>query len=263
MGKSVIILGAGPSGMIAAHAASQSGYEVKIYDKDPDKSRKTSGLFYLHTSCDLLIDSTVISQAILGAKGASSIEIAQRYSQKVYGKDLPSESLSITKVLEEPVVRGYNAIQAIERLWDLYGHCVEQYEVKNLFQVEKNFPDTKVISTIPAPILFPLEKFESVQSWVRVGKAPEKEAFIFYSISPNHKWDRTSALFGVFVQEFPFSVLIESKEGYETIQLTKVIGGFQPKSTNEVVFVGRYGAWDKKILVSDVYTDVLKWLKNG
>ena len=48
----ILILGAGPSGMMAAHAASQCGHEVRIIDQDPNRSRRNSGVYFLHDDCD-------------------------------------------------------------------------------------------------------------------------------------------------------------------------------------------------------------------
>ena len=261
MNKAVLILGSGPSGMLAAHGASQCGYEVTILDKDPDKSRKTSGLFYLHDSCDLLIDSMIIHQDILGAEGLSSEEIEQKYCSKVYGGKYCLEGLSISNLKSS--VLGYNPTQAIERLWDLYGHRIVRQEVKSIFGAQR-YSDGKIISTIPAPVFYPLERFESVQVYVRIGESPKNEAFVFYSVSPNHSWYRTSGVFGTFTQEFASLVDAESEYSLlEIVPVTKVIGGFSPPSSNRILFTGRYGAWKKKMLVSDVYYDVKRWLLNG
>lgn len=270
MSKLVVILGAGPSGMMAAHAASQCGYEVKIYDKDPNFQSKTSGLFYLHDSCSLLIDCKTISQTILGAYRLTDEEIIRQYGEKVYGKNI--EGLSILDAKQHGVILAYNAQQAIERLWDLYGHLVSKYDVKSLLQVEKDLaPECgmKIISTIPVNFLFPNIDCQYETAWCRMAEAPKDDAFIFYSISPNHLWYRASAMFGIFVQEFPSSAPIvlrsdESREGYTIFGIQKVIGKVKLPKSKKVLFAGRYGAWDKTQLVHNVYERVIGWLsKDG
>ena len=158
----IAILGAGPSGMCAAHAASQCGHEVTIYDKSPDRSRRNSGIYYLHRDCDLKLDKVWFKQAIFGvhkgiykgelAYNISEEQICKEYSKKVYGKVL--KDISIKEVLYNEEDVAFNANQAVNRLWDLYGHKVAEVEIRNVSDVYSLFGYfDKVISTIPANIL--------------------------------------------------------------------------------------------------------------
>lgn len=261
----VAVLGSGPSGMFAAHAAVQSGVdEVVIFDRQPDIARKTSGVFYIHDSCDLLLEGHTINQCVLGALGQSEQTVARKYGIKVYGK--PIEKVSIVDVLKNRSTYGYNSQQAMDRLWDLYKDNIEIQSFENYDEIAdlltKGFD--KVISTIPAPNLFPGLIFNFEKAWMRVGKAPINESFIFYSVSPVHKWYRASALFGTFVQEFPWSIPKKEKDGYQIFDIMKVIdidnGGQLPEHP-DILFAGRFGAWAKKELTHDVYYKTLEWLK--
>lgn len=258
----IAILGSGPSGLFAAHAAVQSGIDdLVIFDRQPDIARKTSGVFYIHDSCDLLLERHIINQGVLGAVGQSENTIAEKYGRKVYGK--PIAKVSIIDALNRKSIYGYNSKQAMDRLWDLYKDNIEIRSFENYDEVHNLLREgfDKVISTIPAPSLFPKLTFNFEKAWMRVGTAPLSESFIFYSISSVHKWYRASALFGAFVQEFPERIPKKEKEGYQIFDITKVINGDRLPQHPDILFAGRFGAWDKTQLTHTVYFKTLEWLK--
>ena len=124
----------------------------------------------------------------------------------------------------------------------------------------------KIVSTIPVGILYPEYQCESVELWIKVGKAPEEEAFIFYNVNPHCDWYRCSAIFGVFVQEYGLgrqpnmSVPISMDAlKHDFKKVTKVIGDGYTSTVDNLLLVGRYGAWRKETLTHHVYEDVLGW----
>jgi hypothetical protein len=260
----IAVLGAGPSGMMAAHAVSQYGHYLDIYDAAPDKARRNSGVYYLHSDCDLLLDSAVIKQGIIGAYGKTNSELAELYGEKVYGEKI--RKVSILSAFEKEVV-GYNSGQGIDRLWDLYGKQINEFEVSGIDTVHRLLEKyDKVISTIPAYILFPEESCRAVKTWIKVGKAPENEAFVFYNINPYCSWYRCSAMFGIFIQEYGFNFEPEKNAEYSYHQANKVIGEGISSPYQDLFLTGRYGAWDKSCLTDAVYHRTLEWLlagKNG
>ncbi len=260
----IAILGAGPSGMMAAHAASQCGANVNIFDSNPDQSRRNSGVYYLHSDCDLLLDSITIKQGLLGAHLMNFDEMKEAYGQKVYGQQVLNTS--VLDPILNPVITGYNAGQAIDRLWDMYGFQVQKQhidDIQDIWPLLKEFDS--VISTIPAYVLYPdFDKYEFVETSIKVGKAPEDEAFIFYNVNEYCDWYRCSALFGIFIQEFGLGKKAPD-DGQEFgtnkyITVKKVIGTGVVSNMEGLLLTGRYGAWNKKFLTHDVYYDVLKWL---
>lgn len=263
----IAILGAGPSGMMGCHAASQCGAHVDIFDAEPDQSRRSSGVYYLHSDCDLLLDSVTIRQGLLGAHLMSFDEIKEAYGMKVYGK--PVSKTSVLDPIQNPIITGYNSGQAIDRLWDLYGQHVSKHKIEGISDVHRLLRQyDKVISTIPAYILYPYHEnsengpYECVETSIKVGKAPEHEAFIFYNVGSGNDWYRCSAMFGVFVQEFGFQTdLIEEPDNnYDFRTVRKVIGDGIKSDVDNLFLTGRYGAWNKKILTHHVYDDVLNYL---
>ena len=266
-GKKLAVLGAGPSGMMAAHAAAQCGYYVKVFDREPSQVRRNSGVFYIHDDCDLLLDSIKIRQTVLGCSLMTPDEISLAYSNKVYGK--PSVGrVSVMNVITEDETTGYNAAQAVDRLWDLYGGQVEKQEIEGMNSVDyltvyEGFD--KVISTIPAYVLYP-GIYDSSSAQIKVGKAPEDEAFIFYNLNSFSPWYRCSAMFGLFIMEYGINGPDEPTDkpsDYQWKTVTKVIGNGVISDREDLFLVGRYGAWNKTTLTHDVYYETLKWLEKN
>ena len=264
----VAILGSGPSGMMASHAASEYGAKISIFDSSPDKSRRNSGVYFLHDDCNLLLDSIKIRQTILGINSLSEEQISEAYGLKVYGKLV--SKVSILNAIKNKEVSGYNAGQAIERLWDLYKDHINRQTISGLKDVEVLLDKyDKVISTIPARVLYPNYKYEHTVAWIKVGTSPKHEAFILYSVSPNHNWYRCSAMFGVFVMEYGYDYVPPAPSNnltldvYEYKKVIKVLGEGLMSTISDLFLVGRYGAWKKATLTHDVFYEVLKWLEKN
>ena len=256
----VAVLGAGPSGMVAAHASAQCGAYIDIFDANPDRSRRNSGVYFLHASCDLLLDKIIIKQTILGAKLLDDEELGRVYSRKVYGdSDVAGVSILDAKTRNEFV--GFNAGQAVDRLWDLYGRRVQCKTINNLEDVLSLLDKyDKVISTIPAYVLYPDLSYPMVKTHVKVGTSPDNEAFIFYNVNDHTPWYRCSALFGVFVQEYEYGYLPERAGKYQYRMVRKVIGNGIESGVQDLLLAGRYGEWKKSVLTHHVYWKVLGWL---
>ena len=243
--------------MMAAHAVSQMGHEVEIWDKNPDKENAPHHWFYLHSSCDLLLDRLIVPQTILGGVGKTLQEISAEYSKKVYGDSTVQNS--IERVYHQTEVIVFNGQQAIERLWDIYGNFVEEVllEEGDLLEVLLSKHWDGVISTIPAPSLFSNLNFESREVWIKKSEAPSKEAFIFYNINRQISWSRCTAMFSIFTQEF----VQEPEDGSKIEVIQKVVRGDKLPEISKVFFTGRVGAWDKHIKVDDVYYQTLNQVK--
>ncbi len=265
----IAILGAGPSGMMAAHTVAQERHHITIYDRDPNQTRKRSGLFYLNTDCNLALERIEVPQRVLGVTGLKPEEAEELYAQKVYG-DTVSQSVSIPHPRQrEKIV--FNGTQAINRLWDLYKDFIEVKQITGFEHVRQLVDDglfDAVICTIPAPQMFPALNFPSQTLWAMKGLAPVGESFIFYSIVPQHKWYRCSALFGNFMMEygagqFPSIDISEDAEPRQLFQIQKVLQGDSvpvDAFPQEILLTGRYGEWDPNCLVEDVYYRTQLWL---
>ncbi|KKN86942.1 hypothetical protein LCGC14_0265050 [marine sediment metagenome] len=256
----IAILGAGPSGMMAAHAASECGNYVDIFDADPNKSKRNAGVFFLHASCNLPLTPTSIQQRLLGAEGMLSRNVALAYGQKVYG--IPSVKNSVLGPRQVPEIQGYNAGTAINMLWDLYGKQVQTKAIEDLHDIGELLREyDRVISTIPLHHLYSGLDYESATLWIRGGKAPDGEAWILYNINEHCDWYRCSAIWGTFTMEYRAGYIPVRRPEYNYFEVTKVVGRRNiPAHSERLLFTGRYGAWDKTILTHMVYDRVLEWL---
>jgi hypothetical protein len=269
--KRVTILGAGPSGMMAAHAAGQLGFEIDIIDRDPDRDRKSNGIFFLHDDCELGLKSTTLEQRLIGPV-KSTEQITQAYGKKVYGSDVAK--LSVMNAIYDSAVLAYNAGEAMELLWDFYGSRLQIKTIQGIDDI-KEF-DGLVISTIPAPVLFPELNFNFVDTTIEYWDA-ESLNVCFYNINEHTPWYRYSSLFGQTVVEFGKDMFIpkssttfaESRQRKYTqvTKVTKVIDGDPLPNIKNLFCVGRFGAWDKTQLTHTVYNKTLdylsQWEKNG
>ncbi len=256
----IAILGAGPSGMMAAHAASECGNYVDIFDADPNKSKRNAGVFFLHDSCNLPLTPTSIQQRLLGAEGQSDESVASAYGHKVYG--VPSVKSSVLQVRSHLWVMGFNSGEAINMLWDLYGNQVQNKAIQGLNDIGGLLREyDKVISTIPLHHIYSGLDYESATLWVKSGQAPEDESWILYNINENCDWYRCSAIWGTFTMEYGAGHIPIRRDGYNYFEVTKVVGRRNiPAHSERLLFTGRYGAWDKTILTHTVYDRVLEWL---
>jgi hypothetical protein len=260
-GKQAAILGAGPSGMMAAYAAAQCGYDPVIFDQDPDKTRRNSGVFYLHSDCDLALEPIEIRQRVIGAVGMSQDEVAYAYGMKVYGRKVAKTS--VIDVLKTPTVVGYDATKALDLLWDMFGKNVKLGKIK--VGDIKTLPHlyNRVISTLPATIWAEdrKEEFEFEKLWMKVLPAPEGESFTYYNVNPFMNWYRASAIFGRFIYEYAHGEAPFDTTPSNVYEVTKVIKGpvLRPPYPN-VLYIGRYGAWDKTQLTHSVYEKTVEWL---
>lgn len=255
----VAILGAGPSGMMAAHAASENRHYVDIFDKDPDMTRRNSGVYFLHSPCNLPLEPIRIRQQVLGIHNLPKEEVPNLYGLKVYGKSVPKNS--ILEAMKNSETIGFDAGKALMYLWDMYGNQVQRRTIGNMEDVKDFlYGYDRVISTIPAYILFPDEKLDSIKTTIKVGTSPLNESFVLYNINPHCNWYRTSAFCGTFVQEYGFEAKIDKKVGYEYKEVTKVLGEGLKSPYPALLLAGRYGAWKKTTLTHNVFEEVRGWL---
>ena len=255
MGNTVVILGAGPSGMMAAHAVAQYGLTPMVIDRDPDKTRRNSGVYYLHSDCGLALRSREVMQRVLGGEGLFPQNLVKAYAAKVYGQEVSSSS--ILHAYDHPQIQVYNAVEALEHLWEMYGAYVHKDVIEGFEAVwDYQMQVGNVVSTIPARVLFPDIAYNAVYANVHVSEAPETEAFVYYNVGPAISWYRCASLFGVFTAEYPCMLKPDITRG-EWRRVHKVIGTSTPLPEYPwLITTGRYGAWDKACLTDTVYRQV-------
>ncbi len=267
---SVAILGCGPAGLLAAHAARWSGVpleQIHIFSR-PVKST-LYGAQYLHKEIDgLILDPPAILEYKLEG-------YLLGYRSKVYGLD-EVEFVSPELYLEGEEYLAWNLRQAYDFLWDMY--CDR---IVNLTLGEADvFPTVRsitgrydlVLNTIPRKILCQAKgrslkhDFGMAKIWA-VGDAPDLGILapvrpprdtVIMNGDPDTRWYRASNIYDHVTVEWPGGV----KPPLEGIQEVK-----KPTHTNcdcwtdELCHLGRYGKWDKSQLTHHAFFEAMELLE--
>lgn len=246
----VVVLGCGPAGLFAAHAAVQSGQEVSILSK-PRKSYM-KGAQYLHRPIPGLSgDSFTIDYRLEGT--------VEGYKKKVYGdlSDILVSPETLTGLAEAWDIR-----EAYDKAWDLYGHLVKEYdaELDGLWTPELRGADL-ILSTIPAKLICDNKEhaFESQLIWSTdfikyVGGFTLEDGSLADNLvrcsgDPDDWWYRQSRIHGWENTEYPISHRPNTDRVWEVEK---------PIRTNctcnkDIVRLGRYGKWTKGVLSDSAY----------
>lgn len=247
----VAILGCGPAGLLAAHAAVERGHQATIFSllaKSP-----IPGAQYVHEPIP-----GITREEPDGMLTYLKMGTREGYAEKLYGDRDAPVSWDRFKEGEHPA---WSMEFAYERLWQLY---VERtYEAIELFDVRIDADDIDrmannkfavVLSSIPAKALcYNTEhRFQGQRVFIANHPVVYSPELIIYSGRPRDSWYRSSTIFGHTSTEWPESRKPESIHGWR---------GEKPISTDcdchlehaSFFRIGRFGQWEKQVLVSDAY----------
>lgn len=247
MGINVLVLGCGPAGLIAAHAASLNSEvdNVRILSK-PRKSHML-GAQYLHAPIPGVPSSEFeIDYKLLG-------DVAT-YREKVYGPLWDGVVSPEDFIGKHPA---WDIREAYDWLWETYGPYVREYEVTpmGLKQTLYNLDPHVTISTVPAPLLCAEgHAFGSTSIWSSdqaIQHTPENT--VLCNGDRDYAWYRASTIQGYSNTEWP-----DNRKPPVTPlwQVTK------PTKTNCDCFpnvhrMGRYGKWTKGVLSHNAYSETI------
>lgn len=256
----IAVLGCGPAGLVAAHAASRAGHDVCIFSK----ARKSEmfGAQYLH-------------EPIPGIEPGPSIDVSYRlrgtaseYRRKVYGPDYDG-AVSPEDLGESH--KAWDIRTTYDALWERYGERVNDTVIRwgTVRDLLKAYD--VVLSTIPATQLCHKTEdhtFAAQNIWA-YGDAPARGQRLHSpvpegSIVCNGKlipsWYRASKIFGHATLEWsmrdPHAASMVPA-GASVVQ--------KPLWTDCTCFpavkrFGRYGRWQKGVLVHHTYAEVQRCL---
>lgn len=246
----VAILGCGPSGLLATHAAMILGHDPVIYSIAVQS--EIHGAQYLHRSIPEISSKEPDAQLTFRKRG-----FPQVYAAKVYGTmDIDT---SWSKFEDDKEYPAWNMQEAYDKLWDWYNHrilnrIVNAWDMPDLID---SYP--YVISTIPASNLCrkPYHEFKRLTISV-TGSAPDdiKPNQVVYSGRTQDNWYRACEIFGHRFTEYAAPIPGQPQ-------------GFKPVSTNcdcfrgRILKVGRYGKWARGELIHHAYEDVAIALGTG
>lgn len=241
----VLVVGCGPAGLIAAEAADQFGAQVHIVSR---KEKSTMpGAQYLHEPIP----------GVTPEKPDGHIDVIKRgtrrgYARKVYGN--PEAPVSWDHY-GDGLVPAWRLSATYDALWFKWEDTVlDELVGGNVIRHVATRHDL-VFCTIPRPALCRASKghvFPCQRVWIRDSVAPNTNVVdntIIYSGDPMDAWYRTSRLFEHDSTEFSHWVP-DAREGFKPMWTDC---DCQP---DNVIPVGRFGKWNKKVLTHHVYKEV-------
>lgn len=254
----VAILGCGPAGLIAAHAAEQMGADVAIFSK---KVRSEMfGAMYLH-------------EPIPGIHPGEAMEIQvvkfgtrEGYASNVYGD--PNAPVSWDKFDSGPT-RGWSLGVTYHSLYDLFSPLILDTDLTR-GRVKRIVDDHDItFSSIPATVLCQnvRHRFKALPIWVLHGRAERMSHVnvMYYNGHPpkQNVWYRYSIINGYQSYEYsPYFVppYVQRWKGQQEGGL-QVVKGTKPLVTTcdchpEIVRVGRFGRWNKNVFTHHAYREV-------
>jgi hypothetical protein len=249
----VAILGCGPAAMAAAEAAGFLGHQVVMISKRWEPSQ-LHGCQYLHAPIPGFEDvrKTRVTYNLIGT--------AEEYRRKVYGETWKG------KVSPEDFIGEHDAWDIREtynRMWDdVMNHSSVPRYIGDIrdgdLRYVYSFGPDKIISTIPAvELCHSPHLFHSHDIYATGYKNTEAnvEDYINCNGTAATAWYRVSHVFGHYTVEWP-------QKGFH---LPGAVPVTKPLYTNcdchpEVLRVGRYGEWNKSVLVHQVYAKVTEAL---
>lgn len=247
MGLNVLILGCGPAGLIAAHAA--SGHKevdnVRILSK-PRKSHML-GAQYLHEP----IPGVPSEQFEINYKLLGEVAI---YREKVYGRQWDGIVSPEDFIGKHPA---WDIREAYDWLWATYGEYVAQYDVTPmaLRQTLGAIDPHITISTVPGPLLCAEgHHFAASNIWssdMAIQHTPADT--VVCNGDWDYGWYRASTIRGHSNTEWP---------DQRKPPITPLWGVTKPLKNNCDCFpnvrrMGRYGKWEKGVLSHNAYAETL------
>jgi hypothetical protein len=252
----VAVFGAGPAGLMAAHAAVTVGAEVDIYSNK--RKSELYGCQYLHAP-------------IPGMTDVPPVEVRYRlhgeveaYRRKVYG-DGYDGTVSPEDLLEKH--DAWDIRRTYSNLWAEYQGRISQ-SVLNSDKMQEFVSISShdfIINSVPRGAIChnPSHKFPA-EEVIALGDAPERGIF-----APNYSnnnevicngldepsWYRAAKVFGYATVEWPYAAKLDKAMLHASVVA-------KPLETDcdcypGVIHVGRYGRWQKGVLSHTAFQQVL------
>lgn len=266
--KKVAILGTGPAGLMAAHAAGVAGALVHIFSMGGEEGATKSrigGAQFLHQPLPIINDpekpDAVITYLVAGT--------VEGYRSKVYGDgDVPFVSMERLPAKHETAA--WSLVSTYDKLWDLYGVSANVAEINPewlIELIESNSFDL-IVSTIPRTSIclahygLIAETHTFTSQRIRIANEapwPMPDNTMVYDGTKNVSWYRCSRIFGIPSVEWGESA--PAKLPYEdVVTVRKPIRTDCVCFSDKVLFAGRFGEWRKGVLTHDAFKATWKAL---
>jgi hypothetical protein len=253
----IIILGSGISGLFAAWACLLRGKDFIIYTIN-GKKPYVMPCTYLHYNCEIpFLGKAILHQHCL-PKLEDERELSRMYSKKVYGDENASNNFA-SKGLR-PTHSIWNMRQAVDFIWNAVQDKMEYKKIVDFSDINKLSEDSSsVISTIPLDQLDEHGKYNYKIRWITEFSSESSEDYCIFNVSDNTSWYRMGNVFG---RSFIESLDQLKPDSYSVKKLgdwNATAGSFFFSNT-KILFTGRYGRWNQKLLAHDVFFEVMKKL---
>jgi hypothetical protein len=255
----VAILGCGPSGLIAAHAAASLGHEVAIFSR---KIRsKTFGAMYLHEPIPGVSPTEPELEVNIVKMGTR-----ENYALKVYGSR--DASVSWDRFQDGPSP-AWDLADAYAKLWTLYNHRIININLTGKVIDRIGEVYSRVFSTIPTNRVICVNwdhRFEATRICIIHGRIPSDDLDVmYYNGLPIDalglgSWYRYSNLRGYQSWEYGEKTM----RPYEATTLPEGLRadwGIKPLITDcncrpWIHRLGRFGKWDRHAFTHHAYREV-------
>lgn len=263
--KPIAILGAGPAGLMAAHAVALSGKPIALFTKGdasggPLRS-KLGGAQFLHEPIPMVNDAEpdgVITYRLRGN--------VQTYRLKVYGKDPNIPFVSMEGLEDGKEQPAWSLMETYDALWELLSADranVEDITPAWLDSVLEKDWFSLVINTVPLTQLClsyqglvtddPGHAFISQRIVIHNECILEDlgDNSVFYSGDLSQSWYRASRIFGVGSTEW--SALSPQPPLPGLVTARKPIKTTCSCYEDQVIRLGRHGSWTKGVLTHHAF----------
>lgn len=251
----VLVLGAGPAGLMAAHAAALNEDDVIICAKLARKS-KMMGAQYLHAPIPLASQKPEFQISYV-LQGGTAVD----YRRKVYGTGWDGTTSPEDMTASHPA---WDIREAYDWLWETYGSYVKSWDCERPSSVQDILDWAKAdlsISTIPAPAL--CDKGHTF-GYTPVFSSDKQMIDLFdntviCNAAENPAWYRAAKIQGWETTEWPGDIKPPISGLFEVTKPLKNNCTCYP----ELRRMGRYGKWQKGILSHEAFFETAKLVTNG
>lgn len=258
----VIVIGCGPAGLAAAHAAVGLGAEVTIYAERAEQTPQNGPLLIQRPIPGINTghpDGTIHQLVI----GGSILD----YRYKLYG----DVNIGINGDILQPQYHAWRHRETYNLLWDMYEDRVIAQRISGRRMLELQDEADLVVSTGNAeklcmtpswPVAGTLARtyghdFVSANVWVtpHASYPDQPDNTIIFNAGDLYPWVRSSVVFGVPVTEWTAQLAPSGAR-----MITKPIST-TCKCFPRVLRTGRFGAWKNETWVDTAYWDTYSAIK--
>lgn len=256
--KPIAVLGAGPAGLLAAHAVGLAGQPIVIFSVG-GKSR-LGGAQFLHSDIPELTPKEPDAVVTYVVKGSHFV-----YQQKAYGSGAQPSFVSFSNVKDGQQQPAWNLQKMYDELWRRFEPNINEVVVDAEWIQENHKEFALVISSVPRPSLCSNEQHRWTRQEIIIDPRPIglPDMTVYYDGTSDHSWYRSSNLWGCGGREWGTRAAMQlpyDQEGF--------VSASKPLDTNcnclgdinNLVRIGRYGRWEKGVLVHDGFERTIKQL---